>query len=253
MILHIPHSSVEIPEQLRNQIVLSDTDLAAELNLMTDLFTDEIYFDPESIVIRFPISRLIVDVERFPEDLDEPMSKVGMGMIYSKTAFGRKLKRNLQTKERNELVLQYNAHHQKLLKDVILELNNYGKAVIIDCHSFPDHPLPCDMDQSIPRPQICIGTDLFHTPSELLQIVESYFNKNNYDVQINKPYNGTLVPIEFYKKDHKVISIMIEINRSLYMDERTGEKKDTFESIKKEIGSVFHLIKKFQQIIPADD
>ena len=103
------------------------------------------------------------------------------------------------------------------------------------------------------RPQICIGTDSFHTPIDLLQIVESYFNKNNYDVQINKPYSGTLVPIEFYKKDHKVISIMIEINRSLYMDERTGEKKDTFESIKKEIGSVFHLIKKFQQIIPADD
>jgi N-formylglutamate deformylase len=253
MILHIPHSSVEIPEQLRNQIVLSDTDLAAELNLMTDLFTDEIYFDPESIVIRFPISRLIVDVERFPEDLDEPMSKVGMGMIYSKTAFGRKLKRNLQTKERNELVLQYNAHHQKLLKDVILELNNYGKAVIIDCHSFPDHPLPCDMDQSIPRPQICIGTDSFHTPSELLQIVKSYFIKNNYDVQINKPYGGTLVPIEFYKKDHKVTSIMIEINRSLYMNERTGEKKDTFESVKKEIKMVLHSIKTFQQIIPADD
>jgi N-formylglutamate deformylase len=132
-----------------------------------------------------------------------------MGMIYSKTAFGRKLKRNLQTKERNELVSQYNVHHQKLLKDDKLELNNYDKAVIIDCHSFPDHPLPCDMDQSIPRPQICIGTDLFHTPIELLQIVESYFNKNNYDVQINKPYSGTLVPIEFYKKDHKVMSIMI--------------------------------------------
>jgi N-formylglutamate deformylase len=242
-----------LPEQFRNQIVLSDADLAAELNLMTDLFTDEIYFDPESIVIRFPISRLIVDVERFPEDIDEPMSKVGMGMIYSKTAFGRKLKRNLQTKERNELVSQYNVHHQKLLKDVKLELNNYDKAVIIDCHSFPDHPLPCDMDQSIPRPQICIGTDLFHTPIELLQIVESYFNKNNYDVQINKPYSGTLVPIEFYKKDHKVMSIMIEINHSLYMNERNGEKKDTFESIKKEIGSVFHLIKKFQQIIPAED
>jgi hypothetical protein len=26
MILHIPHSSVEIPEQFRNQIVLSDAD-----------------------------------------------------------------------------------------------------------------------------------------------------------------------------------------------------------------------------------
>jgi hypothetical protein len=42
MILHIPHSSDVIPENLRDQIVLSDDDLAAELTLMTDAFTDEL-------------------------------------------------------------------------------------------------------------------------------------------------------------------------------------------------------------------
>ncbi|SPD75867.1 hypothetical protein PITCH_A770005 [uncultured Desulfobacterium sp.] len=86
MILHIPHSSNVIPMNLRDQIVLSNDDLAAELILMTDAFTDELFDFPEATTQRFPISRLLVDVERFPDDATEPMSEVGMGMIYTLTS-----------------------------------------------------------------------------------------------------------------------------------------------------------------------
>lgn len=40
MILHIPYASFLIPENLRNQILLSDNELAEELLLMTDWFVD---------------------------------------------------------------------------------------------------------------------------------------------------------------------------------------------------------------------
>jgi len=43
MILHIPHSSREIPDDTRDQFVLADDELAAELTLMTDAFTDELF------------------------------------------------------------------------------------------------------------------------------------------------------------------------------------------------------------------
>ena len=67
VILHIPHSSRVIPEELRNQFVLSDDELSAELRLMTDAFTDELFTLPGATVVRFPFSRLVVDVERFPD------------------------------------------------------------------------------------------------------------------------------------------------------------------------------------------
>ena len=157
MILHIPHSSDVIPENLRDQIVLSNDDLAAELILITDAFTDELFAFPEATMLRFPISRLLVDVERFSDDAEEPMSKVGMGIIYNLTASGKKLKRTLQPQETRTLVsLYYETHHQALLTEVKIELEKYGKALIVDCHSFPSHPLQCDRDQSIPRPEFCI-------------------------------------------------------------------------------------------------
>ena len=91
MILHILHSSDLIPGQFRGQIILSDDDLAAELLRMTDAFTDELFAHPAATAVRFPISRLLVDVERFSDDAKEPMSTKGMGKIYTCTAEGRTL------------------------------------------------------------------------------------------------------------------------------------------------------------------
>ena len=247
MILHIPHSSRVIPENLRDQIVLSDGDLAAELTLMTDAFTDELFTVPEATILRFPISRLLVDIERFSDDEEEPMSKVGMGMIYTLTASGKKLKRTLQPQERSTLRSLYETHHHALLREVKMELEKYGKALIVDCHSFPSHPLQCDKDQSIPRPEFCIGTDSFHTPGALTQATLQNLKKVGCSVLINKPYEGTMVPTEFYRKDGRVASIMVEINRSLYMDETSGVKAHAFDSIKKQIQGLLCSIKQFQQ------
>jgi hypothetical protein len=35
---------------------------------------------------------------------------------------------------------------------------------MIDSHSFPNQPLPCDDSQATDRPVICLGTDALHTP-----------------------------------------------------------------------------------------
>lgn len=253
MILHIPHSSDIIPGNFRDQIVLSDDDLAAELTLMTDAFTDELFALPEATILRFPISRLLVDVERFPDDAEEPMSKVGMGMIYTLTASGKKLKRTLQPQETRTLVsLYYETHHQALLTEVKIELEKYGKALIVDCHSFPSHPLQCDKDQSIPRPEFCIGTDSFHTPKSLSQTTALNLKKMGYSVRMNQPYEGTLVPMAFYRKDRRVASIMVEINRSLYMDEMAGAKTSAFDFTKKQMQSLLCSIKEFQQQAQPD-
>lgn len=233
MIIHIPHSSITIPDNLRDQIILSDEDLSAELTLMTDAFTDELFSLPQTAIVRFPISRLLVDVERFLNDIEEPMSKVGMGVIYTRTTFGNTLKRSLQWQEVRNLISEYyEPHHRKLLAEVNNELERYEKALIVDCHSFPSRPLPCDMDQSVPRPEFCIGTDPFHTPVETVQVIERTLKASDYSVEIDRPCSGSLVPGPFYKSDQRVASIMIEINRSLYMEEETGTKNMRFDVIK---------------------
>ena len=48
-----------------------------------------------------------------------------------------------------------------LLAEVNSEPEKCGKALIVDCHSFPGRPLPCDSNQSAPRADFRIGTDSF--------------------------------------------------------------------------------------------
>jgi len=76
MILHIPHASRHVPEALRGQFVLDDHALGEELARVTDAFTDELFDSPGACRVVFPLSRLVVDVERFSRDRDEPMSRV---------------------------------------------------------------------------------------------------------------------------------------------------------------------------------
>lgn len=213
---------------------------------MTDAYTDELFALPDTTILQFPVSRLLVDVERFPNDTDEPMNKVGMGMLYTHTAYGKKLRRTLQPDETRTLVSQYyEVHHQRLLAKVEAELEKHGKALIVDCHSFPSLPLPCDSDQSTPRPQFCIGTDSFHTPEALIDTVLLNLEKMGYSVGINKPYAGALVPMGFYRIYRRVESIMIEVNRSLYMNELTGVKNSEFDFIKKQVQGLLLTIREF--------
>ena len=40
-----------------------------------------------------------------------------------------------------------------------------------------------------------------------------------YSVAVDAPFAGALVPLSYYRKDDRVLSVMIEVNRRLYMDE----------------------------------
>ncbi len=242
MILHIPHASANIPTQFRDQFKLNDKELASEHLRLVDAYTDELYESPGAQVVCFPYSRLLVDVERFPNDDQEPMSQVGMGMLYTQTSAGTPLRRSLEQSEKTKLSQLYELHHLALTQSVDRELAREGTSLIIDCHSFPSIPLPCDSSQVQPRPDICIGADEFHTPKELLQKVIKSFKRHNFSLRINEPFVGALVPMNYYRKDSRVLSIMIEINRSLYMNENTGEKSKDFEGMKGAVSRVLNTL-----------
>jgi N-formylglutamate deformylase len=68
-----------------------------------------------------------------------------------------------------------------------------------------------------------------------------------YSVGIDRPYAGTMVPMAFYQKDRRIASIMIEVNRSLYMDELAGMKNGGFETIREHVQILLGSIGGFHQ------
>ena len=233
IVLHIPHSSLVIPQEALCQYKAGL--LEEELLLMTDKFTDELFDLPYSSVI-FPYSRLFCDVERFRDDEKEEMSKRGMGVVYTKTHDGI-LYRKVNLAEKDCILKNYyDVHHQKFESMVQEKIEKYNKVLIIDCHSFNPYPLPHESDKS-ERFDICIGTDDFHTRNDISEYLKTQFESRNYTVKFNSPFAGAIVPLCFYEKDKRVVSIMIELNRKLYMNMQ-GEKIQSFSKVKKDIEDI---------------
>jgi N-formylglutamate deformylase len=233
-VLHIPHSSRVVPREERKNLVLDDTDLKRELLRMTDAFTDEL-FSPtpfETARVVFPISRLICDVERFIEDAEEAMAARGMGVVYVKTTEGGALRQNLTPMERTRIIERwYTPHHEALTLAVDRADSEGHFCIIVDCHSFSSRPLPHEPDQDPHRPDVCIGTDDFHTPTELRDALVTAALSAGLSVLVDRPFAGTLVPTKHYRTNGRVKAVMIEVNRRLYMDEETGNQLSTFGGV----------------------
>lgn len=236
-LLHIPHASTYIPRKYLSSF--DPTKIKHEIDVMTDWFCDDL-FGCERDQIIFPISRLVCDVERFRDDKDEIMALLGMGVTY-RSASDLSVLRNVTDQEREDILrLYYDPHHRKFSEAVRIKLREFGHCLIIDCHSFCPIALPYELDQHSDRPDFCIGTTEYHTPAGVADNMVHYLSDNGFRVKINSPFSGTIVPMQFYEKDKRVFSVMIEVNRDLYSD-RPGVKSHRFSAIQSTIKTCIEI------------
>lgn len=212
-ILNIPHSSYIIPDVKGFDIELMEI----EKTLLTDHETDKIFNVPGLSSVVCDFNRVFCDVERFINDEDEIMSESGMGVLYTHTDSGVEF-RKFTPEDKVNIIAKYYDPYQKRIENLVKKkLSDNGVVRIIDCHSFTNIPFNRDINKSNSRPDICLGIDGYHTPNYLSDSIRIYFEKKGYIVKINDPYSGSFVPMKYYFKNKNVESIMIEINRDLYM------------------------------------
>ena len=242
LILHIPHSSTNIP--FLDGYVADANQIQNEIVKLTDWYTDELFFSETDTTIIAPFSRIFCDVERFENDEDEIMSKVGMGAVYERFDSGDLL-RNVTSDLRAKIIKDYYWKHHNAFSDKVKEqLDQSNSCLIIDCHSYPSTPITRDLDQTANRPDFNIGIDSYHTPKNLIAACIAFFEEKGYSLGVDWPYKGTIVPMEYYQKNKSVCSIMLEVNRRLYLNEPSNEKSNQFEETKMVIQSFLEMLRK---------
>jgi N-formylglutamate deformylase len=231
---HVPHASPHIPPGERVGILLDDEALAAELLRMTDHHTDRLFAwirDLGGTLLVNRVSRLVVDPERFPDDAREPMARVGQGAVYTRTADGSHL-RAVDPVQRSRLMDRWYAPYHATLEGLVAStLDAFGTCLVVDAHSFATVPLPSEPDQDRDRPDVCLGTDPFHTPPGLVAALSTALEDEGFTVAVDRPFSGSLVPLRWHGVDRRVTSLMLEIRRGTYMDEGTGEPLSVFEDV----------------------
>ncbi|WP_326603048.1 N-formylglutamate amidohydrolase [Rhodococcus sp. PD04] len=226
VLIHVPHASRIIPLELRPDLLLTDVELAAELDEATDDIAAAALRDtrlkPTSVVST--LSRLVVDPERFP-DASEPANAFGRGAVYTRTCAGALLRTEPYPRTAHLIDTYFRPYADAVTAAVDDRLHVCGCAVILDLHSYPATPSSFE-DPAAERPALCIGTDTVHTPDWLTDTVRGSFASLPEIDQIaeNTPYAGSYVPLRHYGRDQRVSSVMIELRRDVYLtDPRTPD------------------------------
>jgi N-formylglutamate amidohydrolase len=235
-LVHLPHCGTYIPTKYIEDYFLSKDELNDNIYQYADLYTDDLF---DSIYQEFggvknDYSRLLFDPERFFDDEKEFMhQKFKLGWFYENAILQNKPLRT--TKNKEEISKYFKQHHKELSEKTKAKLDMYGKCTIIDCHSFSDE-IYWFLNNNIELPDICIGYEDIHKDQQLVDIILQEFK--GFKVVINKPYSGSLVPIEYYKKDFRVKSVMIEINKKLYLESDNTTKSKGYCIIKQKINNI---------------
>jgi N-formylglutamate deformylase len=216
IIVHLPHASSVMPS-----LAGFVGDWRGEIDLLTDWGTDQLFDLPNGVTVAAPCSRVFCDVERYADDAQEPMAALGMGFAYTRTDAGLPLRTVDDALHEHLLQSWYLPHHRRLAAAIDDDLAAGHDVLLIDGHSFSDIPFQRDPDQSRPRPDLCLGTDPTWTPPHLCRAASSVIEQHGLTCAINRPYAGTMVPSGIADRippGRRFASIMIEINRRLYLD-----------------------------------
>lgn len=222
ILLHIPHSSNARSTELWSNPIAFDKTCVRKY---TDWHTDIIFASPrpevESVV--FPYSRFYIDVERLEND---PLEKKGQGILYTRyKGNGETFTRVVPEDQRAYMLELYKAHHRKLSEAV------EDDTLVIDCHSFPSELSDVD---------VCIGLNDDETrPDDIfVEAVVKIFSDWGYKVAINTPYSNSIAP----KTDKSYKSMMIELNKRIYLNEYSLDlRPERISSIKEVIQEVYSL------------
>ncbi len=220
-VVHVPHSSTRIPDDVRAGLLLDDHAVAEELALMTDAHTEELatraveQVSPRPWLFVNRLSRLVVDPERLP-NAHEELYAVGMGAVYTRTSRGLVL-RDADERAERELLRRFLTPYADALADLVEErLDATGYAVLLDLHSYPVQTLPYERHQDARRPPVCLGVDVDHTPAALMERVTRACSVIG-EVVVNEPFAGSYVPLRHFGRDNRVSSVMVDLRRDMYL------------------------------------
>lgn len=252
-VFNVPHAGAVYPASF---LASSRLDAMA-LRRSEDAFVDELFASMVDLgaplmAARFP--RAYLDLNREPYELDSRMfdgrlppftntrsMRVagGLGTIPRIVADGQEIyKARLPV----EAALQriewlYKPYHRMLRQLIRRTAQTFGEAILIDCHSMPSGSASRE-DGS--RADIVLG-DRYGTSCStfLIDLVEAALRDRGYTVVRNKPYAGGFITEHYGEPALGRHALQVEINRALYMDERTMQRKSAFAALAEDLNQAF--------------
>ncbi|MEL6684367.1 MAG: N-formylglutamate amidohydrolase, partial [Pseudomonadota bacterium] len=247
-----PHSGRDYPASFLRRAVLN----ASEIRSSEDAFVDQLFAavpDHGAPLLTASAPRAYLDLNRGADELDSaliegvrrsahnPRIASGLGVIPRVVANGRQIYRGKLTLiEAHQRIAQYWRPYHDQLQTLLDESNNtFGEAILIDCHSMPHEALENVGPPGSARPDIVLGDRFGATAAgSIVERVEAAFASSGLRVARNMPFAGAFITQHYGRPARQQHAIQVEIDRALYMDEKTLKPNADFDGFKTLLGGV---------------
>jgi N-formylglutamate amidohydrolase len=242
VLVEVPHSGLQVPPEVESEI---DTTPLAVLR-DSDIYVDQLYQRaPEhgATMLVSRVSRYVVDLNRGPEEVDSaavprhPRARhiPARGVVWRARTDGTPLLRAPLTIEQftRRLALFYEPYHQTL-RDVAARMHEeHGRVVILAAHSMPSAGRRMLGGGEIRRADVVPGTRGRSTADgRIIDLIDSHFRQAGLSVKHDDPYRGGWTTSSYGAPKRGQHAVQIELNRALYVDERSNEiKKNDFAQL----------------------
>lgn len=242
LIFSSPHSGRRYPADL-----LANTRIGLlSLRRSEDAYVDELFAGAAAhgaCVLSAAVARAYVDLNRDPDELDPDMFEerppgalagsarvqAGLGAIPRVTGDGQVIyRRKLSLAEAAQRIAAIHAPYHALLANLMAETRErFGCAVLIDCHSMPSSA------RGAHAPDIVLGDRYGASchPS-VTALAEAALRRFGYRVARNAPFAGGHTTQTYGRPAARAHALQIEINRALYLDERTLERSNGYARVR---------------------
>lgn len=247
-----PHSGADYAESFVRSTILDRHSIRSSEDAFVDMLFDAA---PEhgAPILSANMPRAYVDLNRSPDELDpaliegarryghNPRVASGLGVIPRVVANGRAIYRGKlamgQVQQRIENC--WHPYHDALQSLLEESHAKFGQAILIDCHSMPHEAMDGIARGSTGRPEIVLGDRFGASASnEVVDQIEAAFSSAGLRVSRNTPFAGAYVTQAYGRPSRLQHAVQVEIDRSLYMDEKAIFPSGDFDAFRKLIQQV---------------
>lgn len=243
-----PHSGRDYPDDMRKRSVLKGTALRSSEDAYVDMLVAEApALGAPLLLARTP--RAYVDLNRSPDELDSavidgvrrnihnPRVNSGLGVIPRVVANGRSIYSGKMTlaEARSRIDQHWQPYHTALDQVIATQKARFGHAFLVDCHSMPHEAIEGSLGRSMGQaPQIVLGDRFGAAASgEFVDRLEAAFVAEGLRVARNAPFAGAYISQRYGRPAEGQHVVQVEIDRSLYMDERRLTRSTGFADLRR--------------------
>lgn len=251
-----PHSGRHYPPHFLRASMLDERGIRSSEDAFMDLLVGEApRLGVPLLLAEYP--RAYIDLNRSAEELDPavvdgvgrrlqtPRISSGLGVIPRVVANGRAIYRGKLTRAEAEgrIAQIWRPYHAALHNLMTTAQSQHGRAVLLDFHSMPHEALDAVARPNRRRPEIVLG-DRFGASAgrDIVEQLEAAFSDAGLVVSRNAPFAGAFITQHYGAPTRGRHAVQVEIDRSLYMDERLVRPNADFDSVKRLLTDVMATV-----------